>query len=173
MKEIKLNINGTGRFVDKTPFPIGDLKLIVTGLPNTNGEFRFVAHCNGVKCAQKAITTADSVIDISQASLSAGSLTSYVGVYLNGQEIQRYNIEPLTITQVNGAFVGAPEIAALETKCAELDAENEEIKSDLAKAQKGIAALTEFALKVFDTVPYFDTADKDNFIKAMEEINNG
>lgn len=64
MKTIQLKQYGMGRYGDVSPFPMGDLEIELQGLPSYEGEFRFVAQCNGVKCAECRVTPMQNRMNI-------------------------------------------------------------------------------------------------------------
>lgn len=139
MKTIQLKEFGIGRYSDVSPFPLGDLELDIQGIPNYNGDFRFVAEINGVKCAESTLTAAQRRVIIPCNKLNAGRLSCRVIHYMQGKEVRIFKIEDLLITDLNAGLSAYPEIANMTAKI-------DTLESALAESQKTNAALLE-ALK--------------------------
>lgn len=114
MKTIQLKQHGLGRYTDVSPFPLGDLEIELQGVPVFNGEYRFIAFCNGSKVSENTVTTSKNVVIISRDKLNAGRFSCYLSHYLKGMEVKRFPIEDLLISDVNSDIYAQPEIAVLE-----------------------------------------------------------
>ena len=76
MKTIILKQNGMGRYVDVSPFPMGDLELELQGIPTYSGEFRFLAYCNNVKCSENTVTATNNRVSIPRLTRASACLSS-------------------------------------------------------------------------------------------------
>lgn len=122
MKTIQLKSRGIGQYGDGLPFPIGELELQILGIPAYDGEFRFVAECNGAKVCSQAVTTESNVVHIAQEQLSAGRFSCAVWHYIGGEAVKKYPVEDLIITDLSGGLEADPEFAQLVRRVAELEA---------------------------------------------------
>lgn len=122
MKVILIKPKGMGRYGDVLPFPIGELELQILGIPAYDGEFRFVAECNGVKVCSQAVTPESNIVHIAQEQLSAGRFSCAVWHYIGGEAVKKYPVEDLIITDLSGGLEADPELAQLTRRVAELEA---------------------------------------------------
>lgn len=122
MKTIQLKSRGIGQYGDGLPFPIGELELQILGFPAYDGEFRFVAECNGVKVCSQAVTPESNIVHIAQEQLSAGRFSCAVWHYVGGEAVKKYPVEDLIITDLSGGLEADPELAQLTRRVAELEA---------------------------------------------------
>lgn len=122
MKTIQLKSRGIGQYGDGLPFPVGELELQILGIPAYDGEFRFVAECNGAKVCSQAITPESNVVHIAQEQLSAGRFSCAVWHYIGGEAVKKYPVEDLIITDLSGGLEADPEFAQLVRRVAELEA---------------------------------------------------
>lgn len=122
MKIIQLKSRGIGQYGDGLPFPIGELELQILGIPAYDGEFRFVAECNGVKVCSQAVTPESNIVHIAQEQLSAGRFSCAVWHYVGGEAVKKYPVEDLIITDLSDGLEADPELAQLIRRLAELEA---------------------------------------------------
>ena len=135
MKQIKIN-RSLGVYLDKTPFPLGDLIIEITGLPNIIAEWRFIGKINGKEIVKENIDGEKNVVKIESKKLAAGVFSACVVQYNGGVETAIYKIENLIIKDIEGDLWGQPEIAQLKSKC-------EELEKSLALEQEKRKALDE------------------------------
>lgn len=114
MKTIQLKQHGLGRYSDVSPFPLGDLQIELQGIPVFNGEYRFIAFCNGSKVSESTVTTSRNVVIIPRDKLTAGRFSCYLAHYSKGMEVKRFPVEELLITDINSKLYTDLEIAAIE-----------------------------------------------------------
>ena len=131
MKTIQLKVNGMGRYGDVSPFPMGDLELELVGIPSYSGEFRFVALCNGVKCAESTVSATQNRVKIPRDRLTAGRFSCFVSHYSKGMEVKRFPVEDLLITELNANASADPEIAQLSRKIAALETQAQKLQQAL------------------------------------------
>lgn len=122
MKTIQLKSRGIGQYGDGLPFPVGELELQILGIPAYDGEFRFVAECNGEKVCSQAVTTESNTVHIAQEQLSAGRFSCAVWHYIGGEAVKKYPVEDLIITDLSGSLEADPDLAQLTRRVAELEA---------------------------------------------------
>ena len=122
MKVIQIKPKGMGLYQDGLPFPVGELELQILGIPAYDGEFRFVAECNGVKVCSQAVTPESNIVHIAQEQLSAGRFSCAVWHYIGGEAVKKYPVEDLIITDLSGGLEADPELAQLTRRVAELEA---------------------------------------------------
>lgn len=122
MKTIQLKSRGIGQYGDALPFPVGELELQILGVPVYDGEFRFVAECNGAKVCSQAVTPESNTVHIAQEQLSAGRFSCAVWHYVGGEAVKKYPVEDLIITDLSGGLEADPELAQLTRRVAELEA---------------------------------------------------
>lgn len=113
MKRIQLKQNGMGRYIDVSPFPMGDLELELIGIPSYSGEFRFIAQCNGIKCTESTVSTANNLVIIPRDKLTAGHFSCFVSHYSKGTEVKRFPVEDLLVFDLNESMYADPEIAQM------------------------------------------------------------
>lgn len=122
MKTIQLKSRGIGQYGDVLPFPVGELELQILGIPAYDGEFRFVAECNGAKVCSQAVTPESNIVHIAQEQLSAGRFSCAVWHYIGGEAVKKYPVEDLIITDLSGSLEADPALAQLTRRVAELEA---------------------------------------------------
>ena len=145
MKTIQLKANGMGRYSDVSPFPVGDLELELIGIPSYSGEFRFVALCNGVKCAESTVSATQNRVKIPRDRLTAGRFSCFVSHYSKGTEVKRFPVEDLLITELNANASADPEIAEMSRRIAELERQAEEEHKARVQADAEAKAAIEYA----------------------------
>ena len=138
MKTIQLKQHGIGRYSDVSPFPLGDLELLLEGIPPYSGEFRFIAQCNGAKCAESTVSAAQNRVTVPADKLAAGRFTCHVEQYEKGVCVKKYPAEDLLITDLDGTLKADPEIAQMRR-------ETEALKELTARLEKTVQSLTEAA----------------------------
>lgn len=148
MKTIQLKSRGIGQYGDGRPFPVGELELQILGIPAYDGEFRFVAECNGAKVCSQAVTPESNIVHIAQEQLSAGRFSCAVWHYVGGEAVKKYPVEDLIITDLSGGLEADPELAQLIRRVAELEALTasqaaeisalRQVDADIAKAVAGL-----------------------------------
>ena len=131
MKTIQLKMNGMGRYGDVSPFPMGDLEIELIGIPSYSGEFRFVAQCNGIKCAESTVSAAQNRVKIPRDKLTAGRFSCFVSHYSKGTEVKRFPVEDLLITELNASVNADPEIADMSRRIAVLERQAQSLQQDL------------------------------------------
>ena len=148
MKTVLLNGTGVGRYGDSSPFPIADLDIQIIGIPNSNGEFRFISEMNGERCVVKAVTPSDNSVSIPLDKLEAGRFTAVVNHYYGGKIVRQYRIEDLLISDEYNALIADPQIAELERKVARLGNEvcvlkedNQTLKATVSDLEKRLEIL--------------------------------
>lgn len=153
MRTILLKKFALARYDDASPFPLGDLKIKVEGLPKYEGvEIRFVAKMNGAEVAKVALTEKSNTITINQDLLDCGEFKAAVIVYNKGVKIEEYEIEPLLIKEVNGEFFADPVIAALDREVQKLGKCVEALKEENSQLKKQLTELTERAAELSERV---------------------
>lgn len=142
MKTLVLKEYGIGRYSDVSPFPIGDLEIQLKGIPNYNGDFRFIGFCNGVKCTESTVNAAQNVVTIPHDKLTAGKFSCRVVHYVNGKEARIFKAEDLLITDLNASFCADPEIAQMRRELNDITIKNvcleeqaQALKNDLDTAK--------------------------------------
>lgn len=188
MREIKLT-HGLCTYDVRTPFPVGDLELYVSGLPDSiNAEFRLVAFNNDSKIGEYTLNRGNPVVTIPREKLSAGVFSCRVLHYQGETIVHRYTVENLIITDLDDSLSATPEITAMSDKIAELAAKTEELenqlqthKTALTEADLKIKSLTDgqadinaFALRLLkwaygveNAVPFLDGGTVEDFIKKL------
>ena len=177
MKTIQLKQYGMGRYGDVSPFPMGDLEIELQGLPSYEGEFRFVAQCNGVKCAECRVTPMQNRVNIPRDKLTAGRFSCFVSHYSKGKEVKRYLVEDLIITDLVSGLHAYPEIAEMERRIEKLSASLTEEKlarirleeksaEDIAYAVEIACGLLKFAYEDYRENVYLHGGTFDEFLKA-------
>lgn len=133
MKTIQLKQYGKGRYVDVSPFPLGELELEIQGIPPHIGDFRFLGYNNGSKCAESTVSAAENRIKISRGKLTAGVFSCFVSRYSKGVEVKRFPVEDLLIIELAGKLYADPETAEIERKLAEAEREIKSVKKCAAE----------------------------------------
>ena len=142
MRIIKLS-RGLSLYDIRTPFPVGNLDLYIDNLPKTSGDFRFIAFMNGTKIVEQTITQNSPRINIPRETINAWVFSCYVSHYVGGDEVHRYEVEPLIITDINTDLSATPELVELNKKISGLENALAMANSTLEKASTKITALTE------------------------------
>lgn len=158
MKTIQLK-HGMGRYSDVSPFPMGELELELLDIPQYNGDFRFVALCNGVKCAEYSVSAAQNRVKISRDKLTAGRFSCFVSHYISGTEVKRWRVEDLLITELDGTMTADPEVAQLTRKVAALEKEAEEERAAREAADEKANAAVEYVNQIALGLVKFAFAD--------------
>ena len=148
MKTIQLKANGMGRYGDVSPFPMGDLEIELIGIPSYSGEFRFVAQCNGIKCAESTVSAAQNRVKIPRDKLTAGRFSCFVSHYSKGTEVKRFPVEDLLITELNASVSADPEIAEMSRRIAELERQAEEERKARVQTDTEAKEAIEYALDI-------------------------
>lgn len=148
MKTIQLKVNGMGRYGDVSPFPVGDLEIELVGIPSYSGEFRFVAQCNGVKCAESTVSAAQNRVKIPRDKLTAGRFSCFVSHYSKGTEVKRFPVEDLLITELNASVSADPEIADMSRRIAALERQAEEERKARVQTDMEAKETIEYALDI-------------------------
>lgn len=155
MKTIQLKQNGMGRYGDVSPFPMGDLEIELLGIPSYSGEFRFIAQCNGVKCAESTVSATQNRVKIPRDKLTAGRFSCFVSHYSKGMEVKRFPVEDLLVTDLNGSIYADPEIAQMCRKITALEQQSQSLQQDLnaekqtrADAEKAAEEATAYAREI-------------------------
>ncbi len=148
MKTIQLKMNGMGRYGDVSPFPMGDLEIELIGIPSYSGEFRFVAQCNGIKCAESTVSAAQNRVKIPRDKLTAGRFSCFVSHYSKGTEVKRFPVEDLLITELNASVSADPEIAEMSRRIAELERQAEEERKARVQTDTEAKEAIEYALDI-------------------------
>lgn len=143
MKTLVLKEYGIGRYSDVSPFPIGDLEIQLEGIPNYNGDFRFVGFCNGVKCAESTVNAAQNVVTIPRGKLTAGKFSCRVVHYVNGKEARIFKTEDLIITDLDASFYADPDMAQMRREIDALKAENVCMKEQIKTLQNDLKTANE------------------------------
>lgn len=160
MKTIQLKMNGMGRYGDVSPFPMGDLEIELVGIPSYSGEFRFVAQCNGVKCAESTVSAVQNRVNIPRDKLTAGRFSCFVSHYSKGTEVKRFPVEDLLITELNASVSADPEIAQMRR-------EIETLKGLTAHLEKMVQSLTAAAEKAATEQSMLDAR-----VEVLEQNND-
>ena len=148
MKTIQLKANGTGRYGDASPFPVGDLDLELIGIPSYSGEFRFLGFCNGAKCAESTVSAAQNRVKIPRDKLTAGRFSCFVSHYSKGTEVKRFPVEDLLITDLNGGACADPEIAQMSRKIAVLEQQEQSLLKEFIAEKQARKEAEEYARKI-------------------------
>ena len=148
MKTIQLKVNGMGRYGDVSPFPMGDLEIELVGIPSYSGEFRFVALCNGVKCAESTVSATQNRVKIPRDKLTAGRFSCFVSHYSKGMEVKRFPVEDLLITELNASVSADPEIADMSRRIAALERQAEEERKARVQTDTEAKETIEYALDI-------------------------
>lgn len=148
MKTIQLKANGMGRYGDVSPFPVGDLEIELVGIPSYSGEFRFVALCNGVKCAESTVSAVQNRVKIPRDKLTAGRFSCFVSHYSKGTEVKRFPVEDLLITELNASVSADPEIADMSRRIAALERQAEEERKARVQTDTEAKETIEYALDI-------------------------
>ena len=165
MKTVKLKKYVLARYEDPSPFPLGDLSIKVEGLPKYEGaEVRLVAKMNDTVVAKLALTDKSNTVTINQDLLDCGEFKAAVVVFSKGVKVEEYEIEPLIITNVDGAFDADPVIAQLQRKIEMLE---NALKAAKNKLNATTNALVRFAFKDYQNNVYLSGGDIDAFIKEF------
>lgn len=155
----------TGRYDDVSPFLVTNNTLkVYVDVPNTNGEYYFCIENQGER--HEYPLKESKTVELS--NLKAGELHSEARLYLRGQRIATYPIEPLTLKEVGGSLIGNPEFVKLWDA---LNGEKENAKqqidalSDIIKAQRDIiVSLVKFAYTDYRNNVYL-TGEEDFFTR--------
>lgn len=177
MKTIQLKSNGMGRYGDVSPFPIGELELELIGIPSYSGEFRFIAYCNGAKCAESTVSAAQNRIMIHRDKLTAGRFTCFVSHYSKGTEVKRFPVEDLLIFNLNESVYADPEIAQMVRRIAALEQQvgqeqtariiaEKEAKEAIEYARDLSLALVKFAFEDYRENVYLHGGSFETFLQT-------
>lgn len=185
MKTIQLKINGMGRYGDVSPFPVGDMELELVGIPSYSGEFRFVALCNGVKCAESTVSATQNRVKIPRDKLTAGRFSCFVSHYSKGTEVKRFPVEDLLITELNASVSADPEVAQMSRRIAALETKAQRLQQDLNAEKQAreemlnttadaftyykqiIFGLLKFAYKDYRESVYLNGGSFENFLQEF------
>lgn len=148
MKTIQLKVNGMGRYGDVSPFPMGDLEIELVGIPSYSGEFRFVAQCNGAKCAESTVSATQNRVKIPRDKLTAGRFSCFVSHYSKGTEVKRFPVEDLLITELNASVSADPEITEMSRRIAALERQAEEERKARVQTDTEAKETIEYALDI-------------------------
>lgn len=177
MKRIQLKQYGVGRYEDVSPFPLGDLEIEIVGIPSYSGEFRFVALCNGVKCAESTVSATQNRVKIPRDKLNAGRFSCFLSHYSKGTEVKRYLIEDLIVSELETDLFAYPEIADMERRLGDLEealgeetrerklAEDRAAEAQ-AYAREIVLGLLKFAFEDYRENVYLHGGSFEEFIKA-------
>lgn len=187
MRAINLS-QGLSMYDDRTTFPLGDLEICVNNLPRTTGDFRLIAFMNKAKIGEYTLARDHAYIYILRKDLTAGVFTCYVSHYINGEEIRRYEIEPLVISALNDDLSATPEIAAVNAKLETLNEQAGKLAERLteqitqlteaktiitgilqkqAKTNAAVLAILKWAYGVENEVPYFEDGSVEQFADKL------
>lgn len=188
MREIKLT-HGLCTYDVRTPFPVGDLELYVSGLPDSiNAEFRLVAFNNDSKIGEYTLNRNNPYISIPREKLSAGVFSCRVLHYQGDTIVHRYTVENLIITDIDDTLSATPEIVELNDKITALTAKADELEERITEQNKALEtanakaeSLTEelaninaFALRLLKwaygvecSVPFLDGGSVTDFIGKL------
>ena len=177
MKTIQLKQYGIGRYDDVSPFPLGDLEIEIVGIPTYSGEFRFVALCNGRKCADNTVSTTQNRVIIPRDKLTAGRFSCSVSHYSKGTEVKRFPIEDLLISELNTDIYADPEIAKMARMILDLEKQAEaerkarlqadcEAKEAIEYAQAIALGIVKFAFEDYRENVYLHGGTFDEFIES-------
>lgn len=188
MREIKLT-HGLCTYDVRTPFPVGDLELYISGLPDSiNAEFRLVAFNNDSKIGEYTLNRNNPYISIPREKLSAGVFSCRVLHYQGDTIVHRYTVENLIITDIDDTLSATPEIVELNGKITALMAKADELEERITEQNKALEtanakaeSLTEelaninaFALRLLKwaygvecSVPFLDGGSVTDFIGKL------
>ena len=187
MRIINLS-RGLSLYDARTAFPIGDLELYINGLPNATGDFRLSAYMNGKKIDSYTITRDNPRITIPRKLLAAGEFSCHVSHFIGEQEVIRYAVENLLITEINSGYEATPEIEELKAQINSLTEKTEELEkhieeqstallaaenkitaltSETASANLAILKLLKWAYSAECSIPYFDEAEVEEFASRL------
>lgn len=188
MREIKLT-HGLCTYDVRTPFPVGDLELYISGLPDSiNAEFRLVAFNNDSKIGEYTLNRNSPYISIPREKLSAGVFSCRVLHYQGDTIVHRYTVENLIITDIDDTLSATPEIVELNGKITALTAKADELEERITEQNKALEtanakaeSLTEelaninaFALRLLKwaygvecSVPFLDGGSVTDFIGKL------
>lgn len=188
MREIKLT-HGLCTYDVRTPFPVGDLELYISGLPDSiNAEFRLVAFNNDSKIGEYTLNRNNPYISIPREKLSAGVFSCRVLHYQGDTIVHRYTVENLIITDIDDTLSATPEIVELNGKITALTAKSDELEERITEQNKALEtanakaeSLTEelaninaFALRLLKwaygvecSVPFLDGGSVTDFIGKL------
>lgn len=188
MREIKLT-HGLCTYDVRTPFPVGDLELYISGLPDSiNAEFRLVAFNNDSKIGEYTLNRNNPYISIPREKLSAGVFSCRVLHYQGDTIVHRYTVENLIITDIDDTLSATPEIVELNDKITALTAKADELEERITEQNKALEtantkaeSLTEelaninaFALRLLKwaygvecSVPFLDGGSVTDFIGKL------
>lgn len=177
MKRIQLKQYGVGRYEDVSPFPLGDLEIELLGIPSYSGEFRFVAHCNGVKCAESTVSATQNRVKIPRDKLNAGRLSCFVSHYGKGTEVKRYLVEDLIVSELETDLFAYPEIADMEQRIEKLSASlaaekaarirlEEKSGEDIAYTREIVLGLLKFAFEDYRENVYLHGGTFEEFLQC-------
>lgn len=187
MRIINLS-RGLSLYDARTAFPIGDLELYINGLPNTTGDFRLSAYMNDKKIDTYTITRDNPHIMIPRKLLSAGVFSCHVSHFIGENEVMRYAVENLLITEINSDYKATPEIEELKSQVSSLTKRTEAVEKHIEEqgaalqaAENRIIALTtetantnlailkllKWAYSAECSIPYFDGAEVEEFASRL------
>ncbi len=135
---ITLKPYGVGRYADVSPFIIDeDLHITFEGMDAANGIYHAALTCGVLHLSAKIV---NHMITIPKESLSAGELNITVMLYLRGEKLKEWVIEPLLLKDVEPTLTAEPEVSVLgeelKTLKATMIAETEELKTELARMRE-------------------------------------
>ena len=128
MKILTFNKNGLGRYDSVSPFPIGDLELQLNGIPDYSGDFRFLASCNGERCAESTLADGQNIVFLPREVLTPGRFSVRITHYIDGEAVRIFKAEDLLITELDADFSADPEISQMQREIDALTAENVAVK---------------------------------------------
>lgn len=166
MRTIHLKARALGRYDDVSPFllPAEGLEIQVV-LPNERGgELFFVADQYGERNVYRV--PQDGVFTLH--GLRAGELRAEVRRYLRGVLVEVFRVEPLLISEADGALYASPEIETLTARIEEaekeiyglqkkLDEEQELRKEQAELFTSRLASLYAFAWRIYSADVFVNT----------------
>lgn len=161
MHILTIKEKGLGRYSDVSPFPLGDgdLEIEIIGIPAYRGDFKFIAQCNGVQCAQETVSTTQNHVIIPHDKLSAGRFSCRVVYYIRRKEVCTFNVEDLLITNLDANLFSTPEIFSLNAEILSLKATLDEEKTARADAEAKAKDAKEYADNILLGLVRFAYAD--------------
>lgn len=144
---ITLKPYGVGRYADVSPFIIDeDLHITFEGMDAANGIYHAALTCGVLHSSAKIV---NHMLTIPKESLSAGELNITVMLYLRGEKLKEWVIEPLLLKNVDPTLTAEPEVAEIRHRLAELQEtygnELAELRAELATVR---ASLEEAKTKI-------------------------
>lgn len=138
IKEIELN-DKFGLYKNKEPYILAENETLnLKFVCDTNNKI--VVHLqNGDRNATMIIK--DKQVEVPEKLVFKGVLKGYVKVYSNGQEVERFTLEDLLITELADEKYIIPQIEALKV-------DEEAFKSDLTAKYKELKAQNDLLTKL-------------------------